>query len=94
MRTQFVLAAALAVLAGCGTDEKPKVSAPGTVERACEDAADADPNVKHYWARSGGSNANPLNFAEDYKAARDAAIYECLRVRNGRPKGGVEKVIR
>ena len=94
MRTQFVLAAAFAVLAGCGSVEKPVRSGLGTVERACEEAADTDPKVKNYWATSGGSNANALNFNEDYKAARDASIYECLRVRNGRPKGGVEKVLK
>ena len=94
MRTQFVLVAAFTVLAGCGTVQKPARSEPGTVERACEDAVDADPKVKNYWASSGGSNANPLNFNEDYKAARDAAMFECLRVRNGRPKGGVEKIMK
>lgn len=94
MRTQVLLAAALVVLAGCGSVEKPARSEPGTVERACEDAADADPKVKNFWAVSGGSNANPLNFNEGYKAARDASIFECLRVRNGRPKGGVEKVLK
>jgi hypothetical protein len=93
MKTALMLTAALCVLAACG-ETKPKLSEPGTPERICEDAADADPRVRNLLKYEGGVNANPNEFHADYKSAREDAIRECRRVRTGRPKGGVEKVLK
>ncbi len=92
MRSIVFLGVALLLLTACGGTSLQR-SNPGTPERACEDAADSDPKVRDFNATT-GVNGNPLDFSEDYKAARNAAVVECMRIRDGRPKGGVEKVIR
>lgn len=92
MKSLLSLAASLLLLTACGSPGLEH-SAPGTPERICEDAADADPKVRNFNATT-GVNGNPLDFNEKYIAARTSAVAECLRIRNGRPKGGVEKFIR
>ncbi len=92
MKTLVALVTACLLLSGCSLI-LPKEAPPGTAERSCEDKADAEPAVRNFNATR-GVNANPVDFTEEYRAARAAAVAECLRVRNGRPKGGVEKVIR
>ncbi len=92
MRPRHALLLTMVILAGCSLFE-PKKSPPGTPQRACEDAADADPKVRDYWATT-SSNTPPPDFDRGYKIARDRAIAECLRIRAGLPSGGVEKPIR
>ncbi len=67
-------------------------SEPGSAERACEDAADQDPAVRNFWGHS-PANLPAGTFTEGYQAARRNAVVDCMRIRSGRPKGGVEKVI-
>lgn len=93
MKIHLALGLITLLLAACGNVDHLTISPPGTPERACEDAADANPKIRNYNATT-GVNGNPLDFEGDYKAARKAAVAECMRVRNGRPAGGVEKPIR
>jgi hypothetical protein len=83
--------APMLLLAGCSIFETPR-SAPGTPERSCEDAADADPRIKHY-AEMNPTPYDPGKFTAAYEAARQQLIDQCVRVRKGLPQGGVEKVI-
>ena len=92
MKSLLPLAASLLLLTACGS-RGLEHSAPGTSERICEDAADSDPKVRNFNATT-GVNGNPLDFNEEYATARKSAVAECMRIRNGRPKGGVEKYIR
>jgi hypothetical protein len=92
-RSYLCVPALALVLSGCGLFDADPKSAPGTPQRTCEDAADTDPKVRNFWSNA-GSNANPIDFTEEYKSKREDAIRECLRIRSGRPAGGVEKVIK
>ena len=83
---------AVVMVSGCSLFEPPK-SAPGTTARLCEDAADADPKLRDYWATT-PSNTPPSDFTDDYRHARQGLIADCLRIRSGRPAGGVERPIR
>ncbi len=78
-------------LGGCSLF-RPSEAAHGTPLRSCEDTADADPRVHDFWATT-SSTANPNSFNAEYQAARAKVVNECMRLRSGRPLGGVEKPI-
>ena len=82
----------LLALSACSIIEPPQ-SPPGTVQRQCEDAADADPRVRDYFGTV-PSNTDPVFFTDDYRAFRARVVSDCLRIRSGRPKGGVERLVR
>jgi hypothetical protein len=79
------------LLVGCSSILPPPRAAVGTPERACEDAADADPNVHELYVRM--ATASDLRmYAAPYQTARANFIRQCVRVRAGLPPGGVEPV--
>lgn len=84
----------LPLLAACSAFG-PTKSEPGTPQRQCEDAADADPKIHNFWSTTPSSLGTDA-FQDAYKAARDASIRQCLRARSGFKStgGGVEKPIR
>lgn len=91
-RSTFLLACLALSLSGCGLfGQGDKKSPLGTPERACEDAADADPKLHDFWATT-PATADPATFPKAYQEERQRLITECLRIRSGRPKGGVERV--
>lgn len=79
-------------VSGCSMFSPPE-AASGTPTRLCENAADADPRIRDFWSTQ-SSNSNPSEFTSKYLAARARVVSECLRVRSGQPKGGVERPIR
>lgn len=83
--------ASLLALAGCAS-LNPPLAAAGTPERACQEAADANPALRNF-ASTMAPNANPNSFYEDYLAKRKQLVDDCLAVRTGRPRGGVQKVL-
>jgi len=88
----LLLALAGCSVSGCSLIEPPK-SPPGSAQRQCEDAADADPRVRDYFGTI-PSNTAPLSFTDDYRAFRARVVSDCLRVRSGRPAGGVERLVK
>lgn len=92
MNRRIAFALLVLALSGCSLIEPPE-AAPGTPQRLCEDAADSDPKVRDFWATT-PSGSNPSEFNDQYRAARARAVAECLRVRSGRPRGGVERLVK
>lgn len=90
LRLRHMVCGALLLLAGCASF-LPERAAVGTPERACEDAADADPQIHQLYVQMATAPV-PQNFAGPYNAARNNFIRKCVRVRAGLPPGGVEPV--
>ena len=84
---------ALPVLLGGCHAYAPPPSPQGTVERGCEDAADADPRLQNF-ARTNYNSIVTSDYTADYYTYRKKLITQCLAVRSGKPVGGVEKPIR
>ena len=89
----FALVIGVLALTGCSRFFEPSRSPVGTPQRACEDAADADPRLRDFVATQ-PRKASPNDFTADDPAFRSGLIADCLRNRSGRPGGGVEKVIK
>jgi hypothetical protein len=89
--TRIVAAAFLLLgLASCADDTR---SAPGTPQRACEDAADDSPAVKQALLNTANPNAGTAG-TRALREARGNAITACLRIRGVLPPGGgVERPI-
>jgi hypothetical protein len=79
---------ALVLLSACGGGER---AAPGTPQRACEDAADEAPAVKLALAEIAGPRWT-IDTQREYQAARNAEITRCLRDRGVVRRGGVQAV--
>jgi len=83
--------AVLLSLAGCAAFHPPQAE-PGTPLRACQDAADANPVLDNF-VRKDPRASNPNDFYDLYLAKRQELVNDCMAVRSGRPRGGVQKVL-
>jgi hypothetical protein len=78
----------LAALAGCSQSE-PK-SPPGTPQRECEDAAEADTSLNNYAAQRAPAN-NLDGYDRMLAELRRQSVARCLLLRGVLPPGGVER---
>jgi len=83
----------LAALAGCSTFDVAAApqSLPGTPQRACEDAAEADHSLNDQ-ALAMTSAARPGEFSQNLAALRHQFAVQCMQQRSVTRGGGVDKV--
>jgi len=84
----------LAALAGCSAFNAPfstPKSAPGTPQRVCEDAAEADRSLNDQ-AVAMTAAARPGEFSQNLDALRRQSVMQCLQQRSVTRGGGVDKV--
>jgi len=84
----------LTALAGCSSldlSNGAAKSAPGTPQRACEDAAEADTTLNQRAAELTPAS-KPGSYAALVQQLRAESVQQCLRQRGIVPPGGVERV--
>jgi len=87
----------LAALAGCSAFDavqsplSTQKSAPGTPQRACEDAAEADHSLNDQ-ALAITDNAHPGEFSQNLATLRQQSVLLCMRQYGMARRDGVDKV--